>query len=70
MKIKILKALLLLAENDCNFDVHTILGIPRSTLWGYVAELEKETGLKLVERRRTNSFLLKKENHLFRLQQK
>ena len=55
MKIKALKTLLFLAENDCNFSGHKILGIPRSTMWSHISELETETGLKLIERRKQNS---------------
>ena len=55
MKIKALKTLLFLAENDCNFSGHKILGIPRSTMWSHISELEAETGLKLIERRKQNS---------------
>ncbi len=52
MRLKALKAFIVLAENNCNFVVHKLLGIPRSNLWAYVDEIEEELGVKLIERRR------------------
>ncbi|MBY0281621.1 MAG: LysR family transcriptional regulator [Alphaproteobacteria bacterium] len=55
MKIKALKTFLFLAENDCDFGGYKIIGVPRSTMWSHISELETETGLKLIERRKQNS---------------
>jgi DNA-binding transcriptional LysR family regulator len=55
MRIKALKTFLYLAEHDCNFGGHKILGIPRSSMWAHINELEAETGLKLIERRKQHS---------------
>ncbi|MHA1558658.1 MAG: LysR substrate-binding domain-containing protein [Alphaproteobacteria bacterium] len=55
MRIKSLKTLLFLADNGCDFGGHRIIGIPRSTMWSHVSEMEVETGLKLVHRRKQNS---------------
>jgi DNA-binding transcriptional LysR family regulator len=52
MRLKALKAFIVLAENNCNFIVHKLLGIPRSNLWAYIDEIEEELGVKLIERRR------------------
>lgn len=52
MRLKALQAFIILAENNCNFIVHKVLGIPRSNLWAYVDEIEEELGVKLIERRR------------------
>ncbi len=64
MKHKTLKTFLKLAENNCDFGVHKLLGIPRSTLWAHVSELETEFKIKLVERRKQNSTLTE-EGRLF-----
>jgi DNA-binding transcriptional LysR family regulator len=64
MKHKTLKTFLKLAESNCDFGVHKILGIPRSTLWAHVSELENELKIKLVERRKQNSTLTE-EGKLF-----
>ena len=55
--VRNLKTLVRLAENSCDFGIHTQLGIPRSTLWAHINELERETGLQLI--------LRKKQNNLF-----
>lgn len=52
-----LKALVRLAENACDFGIHTQMGIPRSTLWAHINELEKETGLTLIIRKKQNNVL-------------
>lgn len=53
--MKALRTFIKLAENNCDFGVHKFMGIPRSTMWGYITELEKETGLTLIDRRKQNS---------------
>ena len=53
--IRNLKALVRLSENGCDFGIHTQLGIPRSTLWAYVNEIERETGLKIISRKKQNN---------------
>jgi DNA-binding transcriptional LysR family regulator len=46
---------LYLTNNDCNFSVHKLLGIPRSTMWAHIDELEKETGLILINRQKQHT---------------
>ncbi|MBL0941978.1 MAG: LysR family transcriptional regulator [Alphaproteobacteria bacterium] len=48
-----------MAKNQCDFKSHIILGIPRSTMWAHVTELENETGLKLINRRKQLSSFTK-----------
>lgn len=57
MNIKSLAALIKLAENDCNFGIHKQLGIPRSTLWAYINDLERATNFKLIIRKKRNNVL-------------
>ena len=57
MNIRSLRALVKLGENNCDFGIHKQLGIPRSTLWAYIDELEKETGLTLIARKKQNNTL-------------
>ena len=65
MNINALKALVKLAENNCDFGIHKELGIPRSSLWTFIDELEKQTNLQLVVRRkRHNSFTEEAEKFL------
>ncbi|MBX9804440.1 MAG: LysR family transcriptional regulator [Alphaproteobacteria bacterium] len=59
MRIKALKTFIYLAETGCDFDGHKALGIPRSNMWNHINEIESETGLKLIQRQRGNSFLTK-----------
>lgn len=59
MRIKSLKTFLYLVHHHCDFRGHKILGIPRSTMWAHINELEAATGLKLIERRKQNSSLTK-----------
>ena len=57
MNINALKAFVKLGENGCNFGIHKELGIPRSSLWTFISDLEKMTGMQLViRRRRHNTF--------------
>ncbi|TGW14976.1 LysR family transcriptional regulator [bacterium NHP-B] len=55
--IRNLKAFVSLSENACDFGIHTQLGIPRSTLWSCINDLERETGLQLVLRKKQNNVL-------------
>lgn len=57
MNIRCLRSLVSLAENSCDFGIHTQLGIPRSTLWAHISELERETGLNLILRKKQNNVL-------------
>lgn len=47
----------MLAENKCNFGIHRELGIPRSSLWTFVDDMEKQTNLRLVVRRKRHNTL-------------
>jgi DNA-binding transcriptional LysR family regulator len=59
VRIKSLKTLLFLAKNHCDFKSHILLGIPRSTMWAHISELEAETGLTLINRRKQLSSFTK-----------
>lgn len=63
MNIRSLRALVKLGENGCDFGIHKQLGIPRSTLWAYINELEKETGLIFVIRKKQNNTLTEEGRH-------
>ena len=39
-----------LAESKCDFNVHKALGIPRSSMWSYISDLEKTLKKKLINR--------------------
>ena len=41
-----------LAETNCDFNVHKALGIPRSSMWSYISDLEKDLGKKLINRKK------------------
>lgn len=56
LRIEALKSLVLLAESNCKFDSHKLLGIPRSTLWGHINEIEKKTNVKIINRAKGNNF--------------
>ena len=57
MRIISLKTLIFLSRNNCDFGGHKILGIPRSTMWAHVNELEKELNVKLVNRKKQSTSL-------------
>lgn len=57
MRIVSLKTLIFLGRNGCDFGGHKILGIPRSTMWAHINELEKELGVKLVNRKKQSTTL-------------
>lgn len=50
MKIDVLRTLLTLAENNCDFEVHKLLNVSRSTLWGHIQAAENELKIKIVSR--------------------
>lgn len=52
MKIKSIYVFVKLAESNCDFNVHKILGIPRSSMWTYISDLEKTLGKKLINRKK------------------
>src|SRR3989344_640651 len=57
MRIIALKTLIFLGHTGCDFGGHTIIGIPRSTMWAHINELEKELGVKLVNRKKQSTTL-------------
>ena len=57
MRIVSLKTLIFLGRTGCDFGGHKILGIPRSTMWAHINELEKELGVKLVNRKKQSTTL-------------
>ncbi len=52
MKMKSIYIFVKLAESNCDFSVHKMLGIPRSSMWSYVSDLEKALGKKLINRKK------------------
>ena len=65
MNINALRAFVKLAENDCDFSIHRELGMARSSLWTLVDDLEKETAMALIIRKkRHNSFTEEAERFL------
>lgn len=59
MNLKPLRTLIELGKYNCDFGIHTNLGLTRSTLWSHINEIEKETGLKLINRRKRHSHFTK-----------
>ncbi len=57
MRIKALKTIIALAEHNCDFEIHKIFGILRSTIWTHINEVEKETGLTIIKRQKQNTAL-------------
>lgn len=55
MKMKTLKTFLTLADNNCDFGVHKVLCIARSTMWSHITEIEGELNIQLIHRRKKNS---------------
>lgn len=41
-----------LAESNCDFNVHKALGIPRSSMWSYISDLEKTLKKQLINRKK------------------
>jgi len=52
MKIQSIYVFVKLAENNCDFRVHKLLGIPRSSMWANISDLEKTLGKKLINRKK------------------
>lgn len=52
MRIESVYVFVKLAENHCDFSIHKMLGIPRSTMWSSITDLEKSLGKKLVNRKK------------------
>ncbi len=52
MKMKSIYVFVKLAESNCDFNVHKMLGIPRSSMWSYISDLEKTLGKKLINRKK------------------
>ncbi len=52
MRIQSVYVFVKLAENNCDFNVHKVLGIPRSSMWSYITDLEKTLGKKLINRKK------------------
>ncbi len=57
MRIKSLKTIIALEEHNCDFSIHKLLGIPRSTMWAHIDEIERDTGLTLIKRQKQNTTL-------------
>jgi len=54
MRIQSVYVFVKLAENNCDFSISKVLGIPRSTMWANIADLEKTLGKKLIHRKKQN----------------
>jgi DNA-binding transcriptional LysR family regulator len=52
MKMKSIYVFVKLAESNCDFNVHKMLGIPRSSMWSYISDLEKTLGKQLINRKK------------------
>ncbi|MBA3814657.1 MAG: LysR family transcriptional regulator [Alphaproteobacteria bacterium] len=52
MRMKSIYVFVKLAESNCDFNVHKILGIPRSSMWSYISDLEKTLKKKLINRKK------------------
>lgn len=52
MRIESVYVFVKLAESNCDFSVHKILGIPRSSMWTHISDLEKTIGKKLINRKK------------------
>lgn len=50
MRMKSIYIFVKLAESNCDFNVHKTLGIPRSSMWSYIDDLEKTLKKKLINR--------------------
>lgn len=57
MRTIALKTFLFLAENQCDFSLHNLLGISRSVMWAHLNELEKELGVAIIDRKKGSSKL-------------
>ncbi len=52
MKMQSVYIFVKLAESNCDFGVHKTLGIPRSSMWSYISDLEKTLGKRLINRKK------------------
>ncbi|KAB2832335.1 MAG: LysR family transcriptional regulator [Caedimonadaceae bacterium] len=52
MRMKSIYIFVKLAETNCDFNVHKVLGIPRSSMWSYISDLEKDLGKQLINRKK------------------
>jgi DNA-binding transcriptional LysR family regulator len=52
MRIQSIYVFVKLAESNCDFSVHKMLGIPRSSMWSYITDLEKTLGKRLINRKK------------------
>ncbi len=52
MRIESVYVFVKIAENNCDFSVHKMLGIPRATMWSHISDLEKSLGRQLVNRKK------------------
>ncbi len=52
MRIQSIYVFVKLAENNCDFGVHKLLGLPRSSMWAHISDLEKTLGKKLINRKK------------------
>ena len=52
MRMKSIYVFVKLAESNCDFNVHKTLGIPRSSMWSYISDLEKTLKKKLINRKK------------------
>ncbi len=50
MRIRSIYVFVKLAESNCDFNIHKTLGIPRSSMWSYISDLEKTLKKKLITR--------------------
>ena len=52
MRMQSIYVFVKLAESNCDFNVHKALGIPRSSMWYYISDLEKTLNKKLINRKK------------------
>ncbi len=52
MRIQSVYVFVKLAENNCDFSISKTLGIPRSSMWANITDLEKTLGKKLINRKK------------------
>jgi DNA-binding transcriptional LysR family regulator len=52
MRMKSIYIFVKLAETNCDFNIHKTLGIPRSSMWSYISDLEKDLGKQLINRKK------------------
>jgi DNA-binding transcriptional LysR family regulator len=52
MRIESVYVFVKLAENHCDFSIHKMLDMPRSTMWSAISDLEKSLGKKLINRKK------------------